>query len=137
MTSPSADPFARLPAGRHHTGALGSEAELPLDRATHKSLVAAVLSWKGAEALVGQDCRQAALQLTGAARVVADDVRQAADRLPTQHPARALADYVLEETDRHLDAQLEGTVACAQGRARLVRALYERLDRLDGLATQP
>lgn len=109
-----------------------------MDRATHKRLVAAVLSGNGTEPVTGQDgCWQVALQLTGAARVVADDVRRAADRLPVQHAARALADYVLEETDRHLAAPLEDTLGCAQGRARLVRALYERLDRLDGLASQP
>ncbi|WP_051862860.1 hypothetical protein [Streptomyces ochraceiscleroticus] len=137
MTSPPAAPLARLSAGRDHPGALGSEAELPLDRETHKRLVAAVLSGNDAEPLMSQDdCRQAALQLTGVACVVADDVRQAADRLPTQHAARVLADYVWEETDRHLAAPLEDTVGGAQGRARLVRALYERLNRLEGLTSQ-
>lgn len=33
--------------------------------------------------------------------------------------------------------RLEGTVNCVQNRARLIRALYERLDRLDRLETVP
>ncbi|KJY17224.1 restriction endonuclease HaeIII, partial [Streptomyces katrae] len=37
---------------------------------------------------------------------------------------------VLDEADRRLSAAPDGTVLCAQGRARLIRALYERLDRL-------
>ncbi|CAG6397616.1 hypothetical protein SCOCK_580042 [Actinacidiphila cocklensis] len=43
---------------------------------------------------------------------------------------RALADLVLREAEVRLSATLEGTVSCVQDRARLVRALYERLDRL-------
>ncbi len=48
----------------------------------------------------------------------------------------ALADIVLEETDRRLSVPAEGTARCAQNRARLVRALYERLDRLASVAPQ-
>ncbi|WP_420717283.1 hypothetical protein [Streptomyces sp. WM6378] len=44
---------------------------------------------------------------------------------------RALVDVVLREAEGRLFATLEGTVRCVQNRARLVRALYERLDRLE------
>ncbi|GAA2692330.1 hypothetical protein [Streptomyces lunalinharesii] len=77
------------------------------------------------------DLQQIALQLTGAARAVAGAVRRAADRWPTNHRARVLSDVVVEESERHLAASPEGTVRCVQDRARLVRALYERLGRLD------
>ncbi|MER7001340.1 DUF6415 family natural product biosynthesis protein [Streptomyces sp. NPDC000410] len=106
------------------------EGELPLDRSTHERLAEAVLGWTGETGLRPADVLQIALQLTGAARAVAADVRRAADRLPADHAARALADVVLDETDRRLSAGPDGTVRCAQGRARLIRALYERLDRL-------
>nr|WSS66237.1 hypothetical protein OG284_35920 [Streptomyces sp. NBC_01177] len=56
--------------------------------------------------------------------------------LPDEHAARALADVVLDESDRRLSVRMEGTVRCVQGRARLVRALYERLDRLVGAAPE-
>jgi hypothetical protein len=67
---------------------------------------------------------------------VAADVRRAAGLLPGDHAARVLADVVLEETDQRLSLPLEGTARCAQGHARLVRALYERLDRLASVAPQ-
>lgn len=106
------------------------EGELPLDRASHECLVKAVLGWSGDPGLPAVDLQQIALQLTIAARAVAGDVRRAADQLPEDHPARALADVALSETGRRLSATLQGTVRCAQGRARLARGLYERLDRL-------
>ncbi|MFE0580266.1 DUF6415 family natural product biosynthesis protein [Streptomyces sp. NPDC058874] len=106
------------------------EGELPLDRTTHENLAKAVLGWADAPGLPAADLQQIALQLTGAARAVAGDVRRAADQLPADHPARALADVVLAEANRDLAAAPHGTVRCAQARARLVRALYERLDRL-------
>ncbi|MFD6231303.1 DUF6415 family natural product biosynthesis protein [Streptomyces sp. NPDC060232] len=113
------------------------EGELPLDRVSHECLVKAVLGWSGAPGLPAADLQQIALQLTGAARAVADDVRRAADRLHEDHPARALAEVVLAEAGRWLSGTLRGTVRCARGRARLVRALYERLDRLDEAARGP
>ncbi|MFH8343062.1 DUF6415 family natural product biosynthesis protein [Streptomyces sp. AM6-12] len=112
------------------------DAELPLDRELHKALVKAVLGWAGNSGLPPADLQQIALLLTGAAHAVAGDVRRAADLLPEDHAARALADVVLEEADRRLSAPAEGTVGCAQNRARLVRALYERLDRLASVAPQ-
>ncbi|MCZ1011838.1 DUF6415 family natural product biosynthesis protein [Streptomyces lydicus] len=112
------------------------EADLPLDREFHKGLVKAVLGWTGNPGLPPADLHQIALLLTGAASTVAADVRRAADLLPEDHAARALADIVLEEADRRLSVPLEGTARCAQGHARLVRALYERLDRVTSVAPQ-
>ncbi|WP_073792051.1 MULTISPECIES: hypothetical protein [unclassified Streptomyces] len=63
-------------------------------------------------------------------RAVAHDLRTIAQQLPEDQPSRALADLILEDTERRLTAPLCGTVRCAQGRALLVRTLYGRLDRL-------
>ncbi|MFD3548982.1 DUF6415 family natural product biosynthesis protein [Streptomyces sp. NPDC058655] len=107
------------------------EAELPLDREPYECLVKAVLAWTGEDTLAVRDYEQIALQLTGHARAVASDVRRRADQLPKSSGPRALADVVLREAEGRLSATLEGTVRCVQNRARLVRALYERLDRLE------
>ncbi|MFD4763765.1 DUF6415 family natural product biosynthesis protein [Streptomyces sp. NPDC058439] len=107
------------------------EAELPLDREPYESLVKAVLAWTGPDTLAERDYEQIALQLTGHARAVASDVRRRADQLAKDSGPRALADVVLKEAEGRLSATLEGTVRCVQNRARLVRALYERLDRLE------
>ncbi|MFC9622098.1 DUF6415 family natural product biosynthesis protein [Streptomyces sp. NPDC056930] len=107
------------------------EAELPLDREPYESLVKAVLAWTGPDTMTTRDYEQIALQLTGHARAVASDVRRRADQLPKDSGPKALADLVLKEADGRLSATLEGTVRCVQNRARLVRALYERLDRLE------
>lgn len=77
-----------------------------------------------------RDYEQIALQLTGHARAIASDVRRRADQLPKDSGPRALADVVLCEAEGRLSVTLEGTVRCVQSRARLVRALYEPLDRL-------
>ncbi|MER0443285.1 DUF6415 family natural product biosynthesis protein [Streptomyces sp. Edi4] len=111
------------------------EAELPLDREPYECLVKAVLAWTGEDTLAERDYEQIGLQLTGHARAVASDVRRRADRLPKSSGRRALADVVLREAEGRLSATLEGTVRCVQGRARLVRALYERLDRLEAALT--
>lgn len=107
------------------------EAELPLDREPYESLVTAVLAWTGEDTLATRDYEQIALQLTGHARALAADVRRRADQLPKNSGPWALADVVLREAEGRLSATLEGTVRCVQSRARLVRALYERLDRLE------
>ncbi|GGX46363.1 DUF6415 family natural product biosynthesis protein [Streptomyces chryseus] len=112
------------------------EAGLPLDREPYESLVTAVLAWTGEDALTTRDYEQIALQLTGHARAVASDVRRRADQLPKNSGPKALADVVLREAEGRLSVPIEGTVRCAQNRARLVRALYERLDRLDAAVTQ-
>lgn len=107
------------------------EAELPLARVPYECLVKAVLAWTGPDRLPERDYEQIALQLTGHARAVAADVRCRAEQLPADSGRRALADVVLLEAEVRLSARLEGTVGCVQDRARLVRALYERLDRLE------
>lgn len=105
------------------------EGELPLDRAPHEALVTAVLAWNNPD-LAPCDYEQIALQLTGHARAVAFDVRRFATALPKSDGRGALAEVVLREADRHLSAPLKGTAECVQNRARLVRALCTRLDRL-------
>ncbi|MFI5774505.1 DUF6415 family natural product biosynthesis protein [Streptomyces sp. NPDC051658] len=105
------------------------EAELPLDRAPHEALVTAVLAWKNPD-LEPRDYEQIALQLTGHARAVAADVRRHAAALPKNDGRGALAEVVLREADRRLSVRPRGTAQCVQNRARLVRALYTRLDRL-------
>ncbi|MFF2964425.1 DUF6415 family natural product biosynthesis protein [Streptomyces sp. NPDC057963] len=105
------------------------EAELPLNRVPHEALVTAVLAWKNPD-LAPRDYEQIALQLTGHARAVAADVRRHAAALPKNDGRGALAEVVLREADGRLSAPLQGTARCVQNRARLVQALYTRLDRL-------
>ncbi|WP_221357724.1 DUF6415 family natural product biosynthesis protein [Streptomyces beigongshangae] len=107
------------------------EAGLPLDREPYECLVKAVLAWTGEDTLTTRDLEQIVLQLTGHARALAADVRRRADRLPKDSGPKALADLILKEAEGRLSATMEGTVHCVQNRARLVRALYERLDRLE------
>ncbi|MFD3762170.1 DUF6415 family natural product biosynthesis protein [Streptomyces sp. NPDC058622] len=107
------------------------DAELPLDLEPYECLVKAILAWTDEDALATRDYEQIGLQLTGHARAVAADVRRRANQLPKSSGPRALADVVLREAEGQLSATLEGTVRCVQNRARLVRALYERLDRLE------
>lgn len=105
------------------------EGELPLDRARCEALVTAVLAWTDPH-LTARDYKQIALQLTGHARAITADLQRHADALPKNDGRSVLAGVVLGEADRRLSAPPEGTARCAQNRARLVRALYERLDRL-------
>ncbi|MEE1751269.1 restriction endonuclease [Streptomyces sp. SP18CS02] len=112
------------------------EAELPLDREPYRSLGRAVLAWTGEDRPATRDPRPAtrdyeriALQLTGRARALAADVRRRADQLPKSSGPWVLADVVLRGAEGRLSATLEGTVRCVQNRARLVRALHERLVR--------
>ncbi|MER5501893.1 DUF6415 family natural product biosynthesis protein [Streptomyces sp. NPDC002561] len=106
------------------------EAELTPERAPYEALVTAVLAWKDPD-LEPHDYEQLALQLAGHARAVADDVRRHAAALPKSDGCGALAEIVLQEADRRLSVPSKGTIRCVQNRARLVRALYERLDRLE------
>ncbi|MFE9181452.1 DUF6415 family natural product biosynthesis protein [Streptomyces sp. NPDC007126] len=112
------------------------EAELPLDREPYECLVKVVLAWTGQDTLTTRDLEQIALQLTGHARAVASDVRRRADQLPKDSGPKALADVVLREAEGRLSVPIEGTVRCVQNRARLVRALYERLDHLEAARPQ-
>ncbi|WP_328908003.1 restriction endonuclease [Streptomyces sp. NBC_00234] len=105
---------------------------LPLDREMHLALAAAVLAWGPAEAgLRSADIEQISLQLTGHARCVASDVRRDFERLAEDSELRPLTEVVLRETVRRLSVPSHNTVAHAQNRARLVRALYRALDRLN------
>ncbi|MER5748066.1 restriction endonuclease [Streptomyces sp. NPDC002225] len=106
------------------------EADLPLDRAPHEALVTVVLAWTN-PALAPRDYEQIALQLTGHARAVAADIRRHTATLPKGDGRGALAEVVLREADNRLSAPIRGTARCAQNRARLVQALYTRLDRLE------
>ncbi|MER7001215.1 DUF6415 family natural product biosynthesis protein [Streptomyces sp. NPDC000410] len=112
------DPEGRLTAG------------LPLDREPHESLAKAVLGWTDPLALQPGDYEQIALQLTGHGWAVVAEVQGHVDHLEQDDPTRALTEVVLQEADSQLKEPYDGTMACVQNRARLVRALYERLDRL-------
>jgi hypothetical protein len=111
------------------------DAELPLDRAPYEALVTAVLAWQDTN-LSPRDYEQIALQLTGHARVVAADVQRHAAALPKNDGRGALAEAILREAAGRLSQPIQGTARCVQNRARLVRALYERLDRLDAAPVQ-
>jgi len=105
------------------------EAGLPFDRAPYQALVTAVLAWATPD-LARRDYEQIALQLTGHGLAVAADVQFRAGQLTLDSGRRALAEVVLGEAERRLSVPVVGTATCVQGRARLVRDLYERLDRL-------
>ncbi|MFJ2478434.1 DUF6415 family natural product biosynthesis protein [Streptomyces sp. NPDC087659] len=106
-----------------------ADADLPLDRAPYEALVTAVLAWKKPD-LTPRDYEQIVLQLTGHARAVAADVQRHAAALPRNDGRGALAEVIIREAAGRLSQPIQDTARCAQDRARLVRALYERLDRL-------
>lgn len=110
-------------------GLLG--AELPLDREPHMALAKEVLGWEDMVDVAPDDCLQIALQLTAHGRAVADDVRRLSGDPAVPGEVRELAEVVLREADRRLSSPRVGTVHCVQERACMVRALYERLDRLN------
>jgi hypothetical protein len=113
------------------------EAHLPFDREPYESLVETVLAWVGPDTLTPRDCEQIALQLTGHARAVMTRVERCVGQWPKDSAPRLLADVVLREADGRLSLKPEGTKRCVQNRARLVRALYAHLDRLQGTPAQP
>ncbi|MGW2182703.1 DUF6415 family natural product biosynthesis protein [Streptomyces sp. NPDC001732] len=104
--------------------------ELPLDRAPVTALADAILARKNADGLRAGDCAQIALLLTGHARVVAAEVGRRFETLPEDSDLRPLTDQVLQEAERRLSVTSQTTLAHAQQRARLVKALYRALDRL-------
>jgi hypothetical protein len=106
------------------------EAELPLDRLSHTRLVRAALSWTDPTALPPDDYEQIALLLAGASHAVAADVRHRMDRLAPDDSRRALTETVLNQVDRRMTQSPRNTLRGVQHRARLLRDLYERLDRL-------
>ncbi|MFG2530097.1 restriction endonuclease [Streptomyces sp. NPDC048516] len=111
--------------------------DLPLDREPHEKLLRAVLAWAEPGSIRPTDCAQIALQLTGHARLVAAALRLQTSSLPAESGRRALAEAILGEAARRLSGPVQDTVQCCQNRARLLRALYERLDRLHGAASAP
>ncbi|KND38219.1 restriction endonuclease [Streptomyces anulatus] len=105
---------------------------LPLDRDPHLALVAAVLAWGPAPVGVrAADRAQIGLQLTGHARCAAADVRHRFEALPASSELRPLTKAVLRESANRLSTGPDTTVARIQNRARLIRAPYRALDRLD------
>ncbi|MEU2135201.1 DUF6415 family natural product biosynthesis protein [Streptomyces sp. NPDC018352] len=105
--------------------------ELPLDRAPMMALVDAMLAREDASGLRAGDCAQIALLLTGHARIVAAEVSRHVEALPKGSKLRPVAEQVLQEAERRLSVASQTTLAHAQQRARLVRALYRALDQLD------
>lgn len=106
-----------------------TEGELPLDRTTHERLVRAVLAWSDPQALQPDDYEQVGLLLAGAAHAIADDVRELAEQLPQDDGRRVFAELILREAEGRL-SQPCPSLHRVHNRARLIRALYERLDRL-------
>ncbi|MEU9621642.1 restriction endonuclease [Streptomyces sp. NPDC048155] len=111
--------------------------ELPLDRAPFMALADAMLTRKDASGLRAGDCTQIALVLTGHARIVAAEVSWQFESLPTGSELRPVTEQVLQEAERRLSVICQTTLAHAQQRARLVRALYRVLDQLDGTRPVP
>ncbi|EDY46160.1 DUF6415 family natural product biosynthesis protein [Streptomyces sp. SPB074] len=107
------------------------EAQLPPHRAPYESLVNAVLAWTDNNPLEARDYEQISLQLNAHARALATRIQHAAHPLPEDNGPREPAHLVLDEAHTLLAAPIKGTAHCVQNRARLIRALYERLDRLE------
>lgn len=92
-----------------------------------------MLAWSDPDVLRPDDYEQVGLLLAGAARAVADDVRALAGRLPEDDGRRLFAEFVVGQADDCL-ARPSRTLLRGRDRARTLRALYERLDRLQGTA---
>ncbi len=86
-------------------------------------------AWSDHGALWPDGYEQVGLLLAGTARVAADDVRALADRLPENDGRRLFAEFVMSQADGCL-ARPARNLFRTRGRARTLRALYERLDRL-------
>jgi hypothetical protein len=106
------------------------DTELPLDREPHQLLVRAVLAVTDPAGLASADCEQISLQLTAHARLVARDVEHLAHQLAEHDGRRLFAEDVLRSARERLALSLEPNLRCVQGRTRIVRDLYARLDRL-------
>jgi hypothetical protein len=104
-------------------------AELPPDRAVHEQVVRTALAWSSPLDVPADDVAQVGHLLAGVARVVAEEVRARADRLPEDDGRRLFAELILQEAQGRL-SQPCTSLHRVQNRARLIRALYERLDRL-------
>lgn len=109
--------------------------DLPLDREPVMLLATAVIALPTTgDRLPPEDCEQIARLMAGHARLVAAEVEALCAELPRRSPLRPLTETVLGEARRRLSVEPRPTVASAQNRARVVRILYERLDRLQGLS---
>ena len=109
--------------------------DLPLDREPVMLLAVAVIALPGAgNMLPPEDCEQIARLMAGHARLVAAEVEALCADLPRRSPLRPLTETVLGEAHRLLSVEPRATLASTQNRARVVRILYERLDRLQGLS---
>lgn len=108
-------------------------AELPPDRATHEKVVRTALAWSSPLDVPADDVVAIGHLLAGAAHVVADEVRSHADRLPEHDGRRLFAELILQEADGRLSEPCT-SLHRVHNRARLIRALYERLDRLQAAA---
>ncbi|MEW2265982.1 restriction endonuclease [Streptomyces sp. NPDC047853] len=108
-------------------------AELPPDRAVHEQAVRMALAWSSPLDVPADDVAAIGHLLAGAARVVADAVRACATRLPEDDGRRLFAELILQEADGRL-SQPCTSLHRVHNRARLIRALYERLDRLQSAA---
>ncbi|MFJ3713706.1 restriction endonuclease [Streptomyces sp. NPDC090053] len=104
-------------------------AELPPDRTVHEQVVRTALAWSSPLDVSVDDVAQIGHLLAGAAQLVADEVRLHAARLPEDDGKRVFAELILQEADGRL-SQPCTSLYRVQHRARLIRALYERLDRL-------
>lgn len=104
-------------------------ATLPPDRQVHEEAVRTVLAWSSPLDVPAADVVRFGHLLSGAARVIAEDVRAHADRLPRDDARRVFAELILREARDRL-CQPCTSLHRVQNRARLVRALYGRLDRL-------
>ncbi|MEU0287449.1 restriction endonuclease [Streptomyces sp. NPDC006147] len=109
-------------------------AELPPDRAVHEQVVRTVLAWSSPLAVSADDVAAIGHLLAGAAWVVAEEVRAGAARLPEDDGRRLFAELILQEADGRL-SQPCTSLNRVHNRARLIRALYERLDRLQSATT--
>lgn len=108
--------------------------DLPLDREPVMLLALAVIALPTTgNTLPPGDCEQIARLMAGHARLVADEVQALCAQLPRLSTLRPLTETVLGEARRRLSVEPRATLASAQNRARVVRILYERLDRLQDL----
>ncbi|MGW5043052.1 restriction endonuclease [Streptomyces parvulus] len=108
-------------------------AELPPDRAVHEQVVRTALAWSSPLDVPADDVAAIGHLLAGAAWVVAEEVRRCTGRLPENDGRRLFAELILQEADGRL-SQPCTSLNRVHNRARLIRALYERLDRLQSTA---
>ncbi|MER5884908.1 restriction endonuclease [Streptomyces sp. NPDC001941] len=107
-----------------------AEGDLPPDRPTHERLVRAVLSWQDTAPLHPADYEQMGLLLSGAAHVVAAELRHRVDQLGKDDRRGHISRIVLSEAESRLSQPSRGTLHGVQHQARLIQALYQRLDHL-------